>query len=161
MKTLYINRHAKAVREGYDHDLKRNLRPRGIEDAHKMGRYLKHRDFLANLIITSPASRALQTAELIAEHTGELLIRNDHLYGEDWFSILGVLREQAHSVESIRIVGHNPDLEELCLKLCGIRPGGIHLATCGILCISCDITTWDELGENSGTLEWSLRPIHL
>lgn len=161
MKTLYINRHAKAVKVGYDHDFKRSLRPRGLEDAHKLGRYLKHRGFLADQIITSPASRALQTAELIAEHTGEALIKNEHFYGEDWLSILGVLQQQAHSIESIRIVGHNPALEELSAKLCGIRAGGIHLATCGVLCISCDISEWHELAENVGTLEWSIRPAHI
>lgn len=161
MKTLYIHRHAKAVKEGYDHDFSRNLRPRGIEDAHRTGRYLKQHDLLADLIIASPASRALQTAELIARHTGEVLIKNEHFYGEGWLSLLGVLQKQADSLQTIRIVGHNPDCEDLCASLCGIRAGGIHLATCGIFCITCDIINWDELGENVGILEWSIRPAHI
>ncbi len=161
MKTLYIHRHAKAVKEGYDHDFSRNLRPRGIEDAHRTGRYLKQREFLADRIIASPANRAIQTAELIAEHTGEALIKSDALYGQGWLAILNVLKAQQDSVQSIRIVGHNPDCEDLCAALCGIRAGGIHLATCGIVCIACDIDGWHELGEQTGTLEWSIRPAHL
>lgn len=161
MKTLYIHRHAKAVKEGYDHDFSRNLRPKGIEDAHRTGRYLKHRMFLAGLILTSPANRALQTAELIAEHTGERLIRDERLYGSGWQALLEVLKEQSDAVHTVRLVGHNPACEDLCAVLCGIRTGGIHLATCGILCVSCDVESWQELGGNSGMLEWSIRPVHL
>jgi phosphohistidine phosphatase len=161
MKTLYIHRHAKAVKEGYEKDFSRNLRPRGIDDAHSVGRYLKHRELLADLIISSPANRALQTAELIAGHTGESLVTSDQLYEKGWLSVLEVLKAQSDSVQSIRVVGHNPDLEDLCAGICGIRSGGIHLATCGILCVSCDIISWSELGENTGTLEWSIRPGHL
>lgn len=161
MKTLYIHRHAKAVKEGYDHDFARNLRPKGIEDAHRMARYLKQRDFLADVIITSAASRALQTAELIAEQTGEPLMKDEHFYGEGWLSVMDVLKEQPKSVQSIRIIGHNPDMEELCMALCGIRKGGIHLATCAVLCITCNITEWQELGGDTGMLQWSIRPAHI
>lgn len=161
MKTIYIHRHAKAVKEGYDRDFSRSLRPAGIEDANHMGRYLKQRHFIADLIITSPAERATQTASLIAEHTGEKAIANRALYQEGWRSILSVLQEQPAHIQTLRIVGHNPDLEDLCAALCGMRQHGIHLATCGIVCISCDIDDWSELDEGKGLLEWSIRPVHM
>lgn len=161
MKILYVHRHAKAVKEGYEHDISRNLRPAGLEDAHQMGRYLKHRHFSADLILTSPAERAVQTARLMAEYTGEKLMVEERLYGGGWSSILQVLQEQDATLETIRIVGHNPDLEDLCRVLCGIRNQGIHLATCGVICISCDINDWADLSEGIGLLEWSIRPIHM
>ncbi len=161
MRILYIHRHAKAVKEGYEHDFSRSLRLKGIEDAHRMGRYLKHKDMLADLVISSPANRALQTAELVTEHTGEKLVKDERLYKGGWLSILSVLREQDAALQAIRIVGHNPELEELAAGLCGIRAGGIHLATCSVLCISCDIVAWDALETNTGALEWSIQPLHL
>lgn len=161
MKTLYIHRHAKAVKEGYDNDFGRELSLKGIEEAHFMGRYLKQRDFLADVILTSPANRALKTAELVAEYTGERLIKDDRLYSGDWSALLSVLHAQERGLRSIRIVGHNPALEKLCMGLCGIRSGGIHLATCGVVCVSCDIDDWHALEENKGRLEWSVRPSHI
>lgn len=161
MKTLYVHRHAKAVKEGYEHDFSRSLRATGLEDAHQMGRYLKHRHFSSDLILTSPAERAVQTARLIAEHTGEKLLVEDRLYGGGWRSILQVLQEQEAILKAVRIVGHNPDLEDLCGILCGIRNRGIHLATCGVVCISCDIDDWSDLDRDMGLLEWSIRPIHM
>lgn len=161
MRTLYIHRHAKAVKHGYENDFSRDLLPKGMDDGHHMGRYLKRMDFLADLVITSPANRALQTAELVTQHTGERLVRDERLYQSQWNTLMDILREQAPSLQAIRLVGHNPELEELAAALCGIRPGGIHLATCGILCIQCDIDGWDELKENSGALEWYIRPMNL
>lgn len=161
MKTLYIHRHAKAVKEGYDQDFSRNLRPRGIEEAHRMGRYLKHHGFIADAIVTSTANRALQTAQLISEHTGEGIHPSQRLYDQGWEALLEVIRALENGWSSVRIMGHNPDLEELCGSLCGIRSGGVRLATCGILCITCDILEWSELDKNTGVLEWSISPIHL
>lgn len=161
MKTLYLHRHGKAEKEGYEHDFSRSLRTSGIEDVNRMGRYLKHRDFLAELILTSPAERALQTARLIAGHTGEKIVEDHRLYGSGYLSILEVLREQKQSLETVRIIGHNPDLEDLCGALCGLRHSGIHLATCGVICIRCETDDWSDLNEGMGLLEWSIRPIHV
>ncbi len=161
MKTLYLHRHGKAQKEGYEHDFSRSLRISGIEDANRMGRYLKHRDFLAELILSSPAERALQTAKLTSGHTGERIVEDDRLYGSGFLSVLGVLREQKRSLETVRIIGHNPDLEDLCGALCGLRRFGIHLATCGVICIRCDIEDWKDLNEGTCLLEWSIRPIHV
>lgn len=161
MKTLYIHRHAKAVKEGYAHDFSRSLQLKGIEDAHRMGRYLRHKELVAALVISSPANRALQTAELVTEHTGEKLVKDDRLYKQGWLAILSALREQDAALQSVRIVGHNPELEELAAALCGIRPGGIRMATCSVVAISCDIHSWDALEPASCFLEWSIRPLHI
>lgn len=161
MKILYVHRHAKAEKEGYERDRSRNLRPAGLEDAQHMGRYLKQRHFTADVILTSPAERALQTARLIAEYTGEKVVVDDRLYGGSWLSVLQVIQEQDPQLEAVRIVGHNPDLEELCAGLCGMDRNGIHLATCGVICISCDSRDWSALVGGKCVLEWSIRPIHV
>ncbi len=161
MKILYIHRHAKAVKESCANDFDRNLRPSGIEDAHRMGRYIAHREFISERILASPAARAVQTARLISEHTGERILEDNRLYGAGWPAILSVLREQPSGIDAIRVLGHNPDLELLCCTLCGIRQGGIRLATCGIFCVSCEISSWENLREGTGMLEWSIRPVHL
>ena len=68
MKTLFLIRHAKS---SWDDtalaDKDRPLNDRGKRDAPKMGKRLADRDVNPDLILSSPAMRALTTAEIIAK----------------------------------------------------------------------------------------------
>jgi hypothetical protein len=68
MKTLFLVRHAKSSWE-YTAlpDKDRPLNDRGKRDAPKMGKRLAKRDVKPDLILSSPARRALTTAEIIAK----------------------------------------------------------------------------------------------
>ena len=68
-KTLLLLRHAKSSWKKLnitDHD--RSLNKRGKKDAPKMGKVIKELDIVPDLIISSPAKRAMDTAKLIAEN---------------------------------------------------------------------------------------------
>ena len=68
MKTLFLVRHAKSSRDDTAMpDKDRPLNDRGKRDAPKMGERLAKRDVKPNLILSSPARRALKTAEIIAK----------------------------------------------------------------------------------------------
>ncbi|NTW10984.1 MAG: hypothetical protein HGA26_06465 [Chlorobiaceae bacterium] len=65
MKTLYIVRHAKAGWEnGVTKDFDRTLSDRGLRTAPVMANLLKERKVVPDLVISSPAKRALTTAKL-------------------------------------------------------------------------------------------------
>ena len=68
MKTLFLIRHAKS---SWDDtalpDKDRPLADRGRRDAPKMGKRLAKRDVKPDLILSSPARRALTTAEIVAK----------------------------------------------------------------------------------------------
>ena len=66
MKRLVLVRHAKAVQWGYEDDFNRDLTERGVSDAGKVSAFLKEKGIRPDLIITSPAARALQTAMIFA-----------------------------------------------------------------------------------------------
>lgn len=70
-KTLYLVRHAKSswADMGLD-DFDRPLNKRGLRDAPEMGKRLKKRKILPDVIISSPARRAINTAEIIAKEVG-------------------------------------------------------------------------------------------
>ena len=71
MKTLFLVRHAKSSRDDPSlPDRDRPLDDRGKQDAPKMGRRLAKRDVKPELLLSSPALRALTTAQLIAEEVG-------------------------------------------------------------------------------------------
>ena len=68
MKTLFLVRHAKSSRnDAAMPDKDRPLNDRGKRDAPKMGERLAKRDVKPDLILSSPARRALRTAEIIAK----------------------------------------------------------------------------------------------
>jgi len=68
VKTLFLVRHAKSSRnEPALQDKDRPLNNRGKRDAPKMGKRLAKREVTPDLILSSPAKRALKTAQLIAK----------------------------------------------------------------------------------------------
>ncbi|MGH7850615.1 MAG: SixA phosphatase family protein, partial [Thermodesulfobacteriota bacterium] len=70
-KTLFIVRHAKSSWDeaGLD-DRERPLNERGKEEAPRMGKHLAGYSVKPELITSSPAVRALKTAEKIAKEIG-------------------------------------------------------------------------------------------
>ncbi|MDZ7649748.1 MAG: histidine phosphatase family protein [Cytophagales bacterium] len=71
MKTLYIIRHAKSCWDNLDlSDFERPLNDRGKKDAPRMGKRLKERRVTPDVMLSSPATRALVTCQEIAKVLG-------------------------------------------------------------------------------------------
>src|SRR5215211_6152340 len=66
MKSLLILRHAKTQSDAPAGDHARELTERGHRNAETMGAYIKNLTGTPDLIITSDATRARQTAEIVA-----------------------------------------------------------------------------------------------
>ncbi len=67
MKTLIIVRHAKSSWDNPDlKDIERPLNDRGEKDAPKMAKRLKEREITPDLLLSSPAVRAIETCRHIA-----------------------------------------------------------------------------------------------
>jgi len=68
MKKLILIRHGKSSWEFNVRDHDRVLLQRGIEDAHLIGRSLKTASVIPDMIWSSTAARAMQSAVLISEY---------------------------------------------------------------------------------------------
>jgi bisphosphoglycerate-dependent phosphoglycerate mutase len=97
MKTLFLIRHAKS---SWDDtalpDKDRPLNDRGKRDAPKMGKRLAKRDVKPDLILSSPAKRALTTAEIIAKKLDYKLkdiVVDDRLYAGAVHDLLNVIHK--------------------------------------------------------------------
>src|SRR3990172_13368711 len=125
MKTLMLLRHDKSSwkdAEVPDHD--RPLNKRGKKTAPQMGRLLLTEGLAPDLILSSTAVRARETAEAVAKASSykgpiELL---DTLY----LAMAGKLLSEAQShtpdsVGRLLLVGHNPGMEDLVEILSGKR----------------------------------------
>lgn len=159
MKTLYILRHAKSswdTPEMQDHE--RPLNKRGRQTAPKMGKLMRKKKKLPDLVLCSTAERARQTAELVTQassYKGRLEYLPD-FYGAPADVYLKELAKLGEAVQSVMVIGHNPGLEELLQELTGkYEP----LPTASLAEIRLPIQSWEELlDEAAGELVYVWRP---
>jgi phosphohistidine phosphatase len=111
MKTLYIVRHAKTNKAILDKD--RELLPLGIERTQQLGNYLTTNKYQVDMMYSSSAKRAVQTATILADnlhYPKEDIITKDELYLTSQEEYFNILVEQSDSVDSLMIIGHNPEI---------------------------------------------------
>ena len=162
MKRLLVLRHAKSSwkhRGLTDHD--RPLNKRGKRDAPGMGRWILEQRLTPELILSSTAVRARETALAVSEASesgGEVrLLRELYLAGpESYRAALAALPEE---LSSVMVVGHNPGLEELVEGLTGARE---TMPTAALALIELPIELWGlvEL-DGGGNLAHLWRPKEL
>ena len=116
-KSLFLIRHGKST-WGYENvsDLDRPLKNRGIRNAYEMSAVLLDRNAQPDLIISSPANRALHTAVIIC---GQLKcsynqIRIEELiYFSEEYTILDFIKKTSDAISCLMVVGHNPIISNL------------------------------------------------
>jgi len=163
MKTLLILRHAKSSwkdPELSDHD--RPLNKRGKHDAPLMGQLLKEKKLVPDLIISSTAVRAKDTALTVAERVGydNEIIFESTLYAaspDAYIKAISNVADNGKDFSTILVIGHNPGLEELIEVL----TGEMHeLATCELAVIELPTKKWSNLNMRQGKLIDEIRIKH-
>lgn len=154
VRTLYLIRHGEAEESvpGLK-DFDRQLTPLGQRNASRMGKLMSDYDITPDLMVSSTASRASATAELISEQiklSANKLEYLDDLYGASVRSLFSYVSNLHVEYKTVAIVGHNPVLiylgEYLTKKAIG------KLVPCGILQIGFDLNGWSEVAEGNGML---------
>lgn len=144
-KTLLILRHAKSSWKNEKlKDIDRPLKHRGEESAKLIGKVLMMAELVPQVILSSPAQRAKQTAELVAEESkfkGDLKFVESYYMGEPE-DYIAALNELPDEIERVMIVGHNPGLEALLQLLDGKVDS---LPTGSLAYLVLDIKHWAEL----------------
>lgn len=160
MKRVIIVRHAKSVPYGYDDDFNRDLTSRGIADAEKISSHLAISGILADLVIASPATRALHTASIFCENLGYDLTRikkEETFYGsvttQDFIEMLQKLPEK---VNTVYIFGHNPTVYYLVYNLVKYFNG--DMPTCSTVALNFEVEKWSEVSARGGKLAFQLTP---
>jgi len=150
MKTVYLVRHAKAVKNADTADFERPLDDRGRRNAAEVAGRLKDAAGLGALV-SSPAARALQTAEIIAGILGypaEKIMKRKALYEQAGTAFHTVIREMKEGCDRIMIVGHNPSITEFTRVLApDFRE---EIPASGAVCIELDAPTWKDAADGKG-----------
>lgn len=151
MKTLYLMRHAKSSWDFDDlNDQERPLNNRGRDDAPAMGQALAKRDIHLDLLVSSPAVRAMSTATLVAK---EISYPHDQIqvvegvYQAEVTDLLRIVRQFPDSAASVLLVGHNNTLTDFANLL---SPNPLpELPTAAIVCLKFGIESWAELDRHN------------
>jgi phosphohistidine phosphatase len=160
MKELTLLRHAKSVQgPAYTSDRERPLAERGRGDAEIMGKFLSQAEVVPDLIVSSPAERARQTAEILARAAGYTAgIRwEEAAYAAGADALLSVVRGLPTQAEHALLVGHNPGFEELAALLIGTECG-VTLPTAAAVHLVIDTDNWSEVCAGAGRLQWLITP---
>jgi len=114
LKYLYIIRHAKSCWEDPSlGDFERPLNTRGKKDAPRMATIMKEEERRPDLIVSSPAKRAIVTARIFADAftiSHEEIMEEATLYEASVEDIFGVLRTIPADIGVVYLFGHNPSL---------------------------------------------------
>ncbi len=147
-KTLYLVRHAKSswVNPSYS-DFDRPLNDRGQRDAPEMGRRLKAKGIRPDLIVCSPARRAIETLELLNAELGvdqDSIYMQKRLYEASTPTLIDIIQSLENSDESAMVIGHNPSMSWVATQISG-EPIG-DLPTCSVVGLELDSNDWNMAG---------------
>ncbi|WP_428773853.1 SixA phosphatase family protein [Vibrio sp.] len=163
MKTLILVRHAKTEQLSFSSaksDFERELKPRGHKDSEMIARNLKRRHNPPDLIISSNAERAKQTAVnfagLLGIDTRDILLEPFLYGGYTSAELADYLSQYNHDYDSIMIIGHNPEIESAAISLTGNTD--LQFPTVGTIAISFNVDSWQEIETQRGNIEWFITP---
>jgi phosphohistidine phosphatase len=150
MKKIILIRHAKSAWDNPwlgDHD--RPLAERGIVDAPKMANRLKKRGIHPEIILSSTAKRASETAIITAKALGfpeDEITWEKNLYHASPNTILKYIHLQKDSKNTLIVFGHNPGFNELINYLGGNIE---NLPTAGQFGFKLKSDHWQDLGPKT------------
>jgi phosphohistidine phosphatase len=144
-KSLYLLRHAKAESATLQFsDEDRALTPKGIDDAKKLATKLVKKDIGFDLILTSPAIRAITTAQIISnrlDHKQRFLEVDKKLYQADCTTLLTIASKLHKKIKSVMLVGHNPAFEDFAAYMTG---ESVSMQTCSLIEFTFELKDWKD-----------------
>ena len=166
IRRLLLLRHAKA---DWPHDVIDHARPlaaAGVAAASLMGAYLVQEKLLPEQAIVSTSTRTRETWTLVktALRHDVAAVFEPRIYEAHPRDLLDAIRDTPDSVQTLLLVGHNPGIHALALKL--IARGNedareslqYDYPPAGLAVIDFNSPTWSGIAVQSGFLERFITP---
>jgi len=148
MKNLILIRHAKSSWDTPLIDKERSLATIGIKDAHLVATTIKNSIPSKNLIWSSTAKRATETAIIFAQNLSwplESIIFRDELYTFDSTVLEKIIKSCQDSYENVIIFGHNEAITEFVNKFGDVFIDNVP--TTGFVSIAFNTNNWSSITE--------------
>jgi phosphohistidine phosphatase len=154
MKSLLLLRHAKSgnLVPGLN-DFDRTLTDGGRKAAELVGAYMSSHKLHLDLVMSSPAVRARETAEIVLRASNKRIDPqyDRRIYEATAQNLLDVIHDVEKSRRQILLVGHNPSLEELLGLLTGVQQ---PMGTASLAKLSAEISEWNKCESGTCVLDW-------
>ncbi|MEW8265593.1 MAG: histidine phosphatase family protein [Candidatus Thiodiazotropha sp.] len=163
-RELMLLRHGKSDWSQQVEDFKRPLKDRGKRGAQRMGVWLLQQRLQPDYVISSPAERAIVTAQKTIKAMGgdaQAIKEERRVYAANVEELLQVLGEVPADRSRVMLVGHNPGLELLAEFLEGERiplPSDGKLIPTATLVLIEMPDDWSDLKAGDGKLLSIVRP---
>ncbi|MES9970146.1 MAG: histidine phosphatase family protein [Candidatus Thiodiazotropha sp.] len=163
-RELMLLRHGKSDWSQQVEDFKRPLKDRGKRGAQRMGVWLLQQQLQPDHVVSSPAERAIVTAQKTVKTMGgdaRAIQEDRRIYAANVDELLRVLSEVPPESKRVMLVGHNPGLEMLTEYLQGERiplPSDGKLVPTSTLVMIEMPDDWSELKRGDGNLISIVRP---
>jgi len=168
MRTLFLLRHAKSSwSDPTLPDRERPLAPRGRRDAQRVGEHLVRLAIVPDLVLCSSARRAGETLELVqtALWPTTSVLLEPQLYAASADHLLDRLRVVPDGVASVLVIGHNPGLQDLALRLASAGADLERLEakfpTAALATLALPKATWSQLSRADAVLDAFVAPKQL
>ena len=163
MKTLYIVRHGKSAwnKPGLD-DSERPLLQKGISRTRQVVGHLVQAQAKPDLILSSHAVRAFETAKIIAqgiEYPEEKIMVPNKIYSSDVEGIFELFYDLPDDIHSLMLVGHNPTLTDMANEF--LTPKIDNLPTSGVVCVEFNTDSWESFFLTASQVKFVLIPKQL
>ena len=153
MKKLIIVRHAKSSWDYDVNDADRSLSERGIRDAHRTSAYLADKIETPDVVLSSPANRALHTCIIFLKNLNipfRKLQITENMYDFGGERVIRLLRSLDNSYESVAVFGHNHALTSIC-NVFGDKSID-NLPTSGVVIIHFNVKSWAKIERGNTEL---------
>lgn len=147
MKTIYVVRHAKSswqIIGQKDHE--RPLHKEGLKRMKKVNDYLVKNKVKPDMIISSHAVRAFETARLIASELAypeNQIMQDREIYLGNEDSLLQIVFSLPDHLESVMLVGHNPVITGFAQMFQARIPS--DMPTSAVVSIGVDTKNWNQI----------------
>lgn len=157
MKKLYILRHAKAASPENGQDFDRPLSPQGIEDAAALGQLMTKQSYIPDIALCSTAKRTRETLDALGLPATTKASHSEKIYDASTGDLLEMIQSADDTAQSILLVGHNPAIHELALRLSSEDSGlsllqrllqGYSPGTLSVLDVPCKCWNDIQMGQN-------------
>lgn len=146
MKSVTFIRHAKSSWENNLPDRDRPLKERGVEDAMLVAKHFKGLYISHDLIVSSPANRAISTYDIfnyVLDTKSISLNVIESLYDFEGSAVKTELTKLSNSFSSVMLFGHNFALTKMANQLSNTIID--HVPTSGLFRIEFNINLWSQL----------------
>lgn len=154
MKKLLIVRHAKSDWEDINlPDFDRPLNSRGKKNAPEMASRLAKMNLVPEQIVSSPALRAITTANYFADGLGlskNQIVMEPGIYEALPSTLLDIINNLDDSSSFTALFGHNPSLSSIVGILTDEDP--VDLPTCSTVLIRFPFDSWKMVSAGTGDL---------